>query len=146
MNSKTSFGILLLLLLSAGCHKEQPAPDDRLVGDWQWVRSVGGLTGKGILKPKTGETIIERFTQDGHWTLCGNGKCDAPMPFTLQQEKSVLFGDERLVLTLHRKIYLALPDTGFHVLLDRYLVREIGDTLRIANDGPDGYGETYFRK
>jgi len=146
MNSKTSFGIFLLLLLSAGCHKDQPAPDDKLVGDWQWVRSVGGLTGKQVEKPPVGSEYLFRFTRDGYWSQCYNSTCGDPTPYTLQQEKSLLFGDERLVLTLRRKIYLAPPDKGFHIILDRYLVREMGDTLRIANDAPDGYGETYFRK
>lgn len=146
MKYKDFITLGVLLLASSGCRKEQPSPADKLYGDWQWVRSIGGFTGKGVIKPKAGEVVIERFTRDGYWTLCGSGKCFDLMPYTLQKERSVIYNEERLILTLHRKVYLAPPDTGYHVLLDRYYIGEIGDTLRIGNDGPDGYGETYFRK
>lgn len=140
------YACVVLLLVSSGCKKEQPSPADKLYGDWQWMRSIGGLTGKQVEKPPVGSKYLFRFTHDGYWSQCYNGKCGDPTPFTLQQEKSRLFGNEQLVLTLRRKVYLAPPDTGYHILLDRYLVQEISDSLRIDQDYPDGFGSTYSRK
>lgn len=119
---------------------------DKLVGDWVWVSSKGGFTGKAVYKPKPGIETIYRFTRNKEWSTCTNGICKPFTLFTLGQERSTLTGNEQLILTLRRRVPLALPDTGTHILLDRYLVREISDSLRIDQDGPDGFGELYSRK
>ena len=54
-------------------------------------------------------------------------QCLDPVVFTVRKERSLLFGDVRSVLTIQRKVYLAPPDTGFHVLKDRYLINEVSE-------------------
>lgn len=143
----------LLCLLSLGfllggnaCQQEPPSPGEGLAGDWQWVRSQGGFTGKQVLKPAPGQALVYRFTRDGYWSECFNGVCSRPTPFTLQREPSVLTGDQQLVLTLHRRVELAPPDTGTHLLPSRLVVQEISDTLHLIDDWADGYGQYYRKK
>jgi len=141
-----SLVLSIFLLLGGSCHKKEPSPADNLVGEWKWIRSIGGITGKQVLTPAPGKETIYRFTRDGQWSTCTNGVCSNPTPFTLQQEQSVLTGNEQLVLTLRQRVQLAPPDTGTHILPSRFLVREISDTLHLTQDGPDGFGEYYSRK
>jgi hypothetical protein len=146
MNASGYLLLLGLLLSTSACQKEQPSPSAGLVGDWQWVRSIGGFTGRQVLKPALGQETLYRFTDDGQWSTCTNGVCSSPTSFTLQRERSVNTGDEQLILTLRLRVPLAPPDTGSHILLRRLIVREISDTLHLSDDGPDGYGEYYSKK
>lgn len=76
---------------------------------------------------------------------CDNGKCSVPTKFTSRTERSYITGKPTLILTIRRRIYLAPPDS-FHVIFDRYGMQETSNTLRINQDGPDGFAETYYRK
>ncbi|UYZ59767.1 hypothetical protein [Hymenobacter latericus] len=130
-------------LAFGGCTKEQ-APT--LVGGWEWERSVGGMTGRQVETPATHGPKTYRFSADSLFVQCGSGGCAEPVKYTLRRERSRLFGDERLVLTIRRKVYLAPPDTGYHVIRWRYLVSELSDKLGLDEDMPDGFGKEFRRK
>jgi hypothetical protein len=142
---------LALLLLSSAlfgsssCKKE--AGPFALFGDWQWVSSTGGFTGKQVYTPSS--TNLSRtlsFSRDSLFVQCDNGQCTGPTKFTSRLERSYITGKQTLILTLHRGIYLALPDTSYHTILDRYSIQEVSQTLRLTQDGPDGFTEVYQRK
>jgi hypothetical protein len=142
------FALLLVssaLLGSSSCKKEE-GPSD-LLGDWQWVSSTGGITGKQVYTPAS--TNLSRtlsFRGDSLFVQCDNGSCSVPTKFTSRLERSYITGEQTLILTLRRRLYFAPPDTGFHTLLDRYSIQEVSKTLRIIQDRPDGFIEVYQRK
>jgi hypothetical protein len=142
------FALFLLssaLLGSSSCKKET-GPSE-LFGEWQWVSSTGGFTGKQVYTPAS--TNLSRtlsFSRDSLFVQCENGPCTVPTKFTSRMERSYITGEQTLILTIRRRVYLALPDTGFHTLLDRYSIQEVSKTLRITQDGPDGFVEVYQRK
>jgi hypothetical protein len=136
---------LTALLLGSSCGQE-PAPSE-IFGEWQWVSSVGGITGKEVLTPAVvGSQRTLSFTRDSLFVQCEVGQCSRPIKFLLRQEKSWLDGQQHLILTVRRRVYLVAPDTGYHEFINRYRVREVSNTLRIDQERPDGYVETYKRK
>lgn len=141
------FPCLLLgavLLGSGGCKKD-PGPSE-IFGDWQWVSSTSGLTGKQVYTPAS--TNLSRtlsFGRDSMFVQCDNGQCTKPTKFTSRTARSFLTGEPALILTIRRKIYLAPPDTT-HTLLSRYSIIEVSRTLRIDQESPDGFKEIYRRK
>jgi hypothetical protein len=133
------------LLLGSSCAGE-PEPT-QIFGEWHWVSSVGGLTGKDVLTPAlVGATRTLSFTRDSLFVQCEGSPCSLPTKFTLRTEQSFLDGQPRLILTVRRRLYLAAPDTGFQELVNRYRVSEVSNTLRLDQERPDGYTETYSRK
>jgi hypothetical protein len=147
MKYLVSVCVFCLLLGSTSCEKNEQRPiSHELIGHWRWLYSLGGLNGKQVMTPAAGTVSTYRFTPDSSWTQCYNGKCDAPTKFTLRTERSVLFGSNRLILTLRRRARLAPPDTGSVLIKDRYLVDELSNELHIAQDTPDGFGEYYSRQ
>ncbi|TGD79873.1 hypothetical protein [Hymenobacter wooponensis] len=134
-----------LLLSASGCGGE-PEPTG-IFGEWQWISSVGGLTGKDVLTPAiVGAQRTLSFTRDSMFVQCDADQCSVPTKFILRQERSWLDAQQHLILTVRRRLYLAAPDTGFVVLVNRYRVSEVSGTLRIDQERPDGYVETYYRK
>ena len=133
-----------VLLGGSGCKKD-PGPTE-LFGDWQWVSSTGGFTGKEVYTPASinlSRTLS--FTHDSLFVQCDNGQCSVPTKFTSRTERSYITGKPTLILTIRRRVYLAPPDS-FHTILDRYSMQEVSNTLRITQERPDGFEEIYHRK
>lgn len=144
---KRFVGLVLGVFLLGGSSCKKEAGPSELFGDWQWISSTGGFTGKQVYTPaSTNLSRTVSFGRDSMFVQCDNGHCTVPTKFTSRTERSYLTGEPALILTIRRRIYLAPPDTGFHTILDRYSVQEISNTLRIHEDGPDGFAETYYRK
>ena len=137
-----------VLLASSGCKKQAVPPvSTELFGEWQWVSDVGGFTGKAVYTPaNTGAVRSYRFDRDSTIVECLNNKCNAPVKFTVRMEKSLLDHQQHLILTIPHRVYPALPDTGFHVIRSRYIVREVSDSLILDQDVFDGFEESYRRK
>ena len=148
MRRSPLFCACAVLLGSNGCKKEKLAPTSTAIfGEWQWVSSVGGLTGKNVLTPANTRTErTYRFNRDSTFVECYNNQCEAPIKFTLRMEMSFFDHQQHLILTIPRRIYLAPPDTGFHVIRFRYAAREVSNSLRLAEEVADGYEESYQRK
>jgi hypothetical protein len=136
--------LILFLLSDSGCKKEK-GPFE-IFGDWQWVSSTGGFTGKQVFTPAS--TNVSRtlsFGRDSLFVQCDNGKCSMPTKFTTRMERSYINGEKTLILTIRRRIYLTPSDTSFNTILSRYSIQEVSKTLRITQDGPDGFIELYQR-
>jgi hypothetical protein len=139
-----------LLLAHSSCTKPLPEPrisSTEIFGDWEWTSDRGGITGRQVYTPaSTGGKRVYRFQRDSSFVECVNNRCSTPTKFTLRRERSRLYGNEQLVLTLRRKYRLAPPDTGAVVSLDRYVVQDLSDSLRLVQEVHDGYVERYVRK
>ena len=97
--------LLSSALLGSSCKKE--AGPSELFGDWQWVSSTGGITGKEVYTPASinlSRTLS--FTRDSMFVQCDNGRCSVPIKFTSRTARSFLTGEQALILTLQRRIYL----------------------------------------
>ena len=139
------------IIANSGCRekkKEDPRPvSTEIFGEWQWVSSIGGFTGKQVSTPaSTGINLLYRFNRDSTFVQCNNGQCSKVEKFSTRMERSYVLGVQRLILTIPRRIYLAPPDTGYHVLRDRYLIQEVSNNLVIDQDGPDGIEMVFSRK
>lgn len=135
---------IFLVGTSSSCEKES-GPSE-IFGEWQWVSSTGGITGKEVYTPASinlSRTLS--FTRDSMFVQCDNGQCSTPTKFTSRTAQSFLTGKPTLILTLRRKVYLAPPDTT-HTILDRYSLIEVSRTLRIHQERPEGFIEIYRRK
>ena len=147
---KYLLGLTLGIVLGSvsGCQKEPAAPSaPEIFGNWEWVSSRGGITGREVHTPaNTGLARTMSFKRDSMFVQCENGQCTVPTKFTSRLERSQFTGEPTLILTIRRRFYLAPPDTGFHVLLSRYSIRSAADTLRITQEKPDGFEEVYQRK
>ena len=148
MKHFVSLYVCILLLGIGSCKKnEQPPVSTEIFGEWQWVSSVGGITGKDVYTPaNTGAALTYRFNRDSTFVECLNNRCKAPVKFTLRMERSFFDNQQHLILTIPRRIYLAPPDTGFHVTRSRYTVREVSNSLRLTEEVADGFEESYRRK
>jgi len=151
MNYLFVIGAGALLLASSGCKKQEtpPAPpvSTELFGEWQWVSSVGGYSGKAVYTPaNTGTELTYRFNRDSTFVECLNNNCKAPVKFTVRLEKSFFDHQPHVILTIPRRIYLAPPDTGFHVIRFRYTLREISNSLILTEEVADGFEEVFRRK
>ena len=144
------------LTANSGCRekkKEDPRPvSTEIFGEWQWVSSIGGFTGRQETTPaSTGDQLTYTFHRDSTFVSCVGSKsvptqCLDPVVFTVRKERSLLYGDVRSVLTIQRKIYLAPPDSGFHILKDRYIINKISENFDIRQDYPSGFGMKFRRK
>ena len=142
----TSLAIVTFLLIGNTSCKKESGPSE-IFGDWQWVSSTGGFTGKQVFTPaSTGVTRTLSFSRDSLFVECNNGQCSVPIKFTSRTARSFLTGQPALLLTIRRRIYLAPPDTGYHTLLDRYNIKELSSILRIDQESADGFVEIYSRK
>lgn len=136
-----------VLLGSSGCKKQEAPPvSTEVFGEWQWVSSVGGITGKNVLTPAiTGVARTYRFDRDSTVVECDNGQCEAAVKFTLRMETSFFDHQQHLILTIPHTLHLP-PPTGVYVIRSRYTVREVSNSLRLTEEVADGYEEVYNRK
>jgi hypothetical protein len=74
---------------------------------------VGGVTGKEVYTPATTNyNRTYQFNRDSTFVECSNSQCNPAVKFSSRMEKSLLDGQQHLILTIPRKVYLARPDTG----------------------------------
>jgi hypothetical protein len=137
---------MFAVLLSSGCQKKDFIPPADIFGQWGWISSVGGLTGKDVIVPTANTQRVYTFTKDSTFIESIGGQATVPVKFKLQQETSLLDGQQHLILTIPRRVYVALPDTGYHIVVFRYTVQDMSQNLRLAQEKPDGYIESYERK
>lgn len=145
MKRRIILALSTLLAGSSSCKKE-PGPSE-IFGDWQWVSSTGGFTGKQVYTPaSTNSSRTLSFTRDSLSVECINGKCQPPLRFSSRPERSIFDGKLQPILTIHHKLRMAPPDTGYYIILDRYTIREVSNSLRLDQEVYDGFGEVFQRK
>lgn len=75
---KTTLTTLLLFLIMGitfSCSKERPRSlNESLLGNWEYIRSVGGFTGNDTIRPPLNTTIILSLSSNQAYSISSNGQ------------------------------------------------------------------------
>lgn len=134
--------VALLALGASACQQATVAPEGGtgLVGEWRWVLSQGGFTGKQTDTPaSTGTTHTWLFRADSTYQA-----------YTTRQGTSQLTDSGTFSLGSAPSIYTGRPDRALRLRSRQaqqvYIVQELSShRLRLADNYPDGFGHTYER-
>jgi hypothetical protein len=125
---------------AASCQRADvaPAADLGIVGEWHWVSSRGGLTGKQAYTPaSTGSTDTWLLRADSTYqrrtTQPGGTQTTETGTFSLGSVKSIYSGQPARALVLRGK------------QSQTFVIQELGSRLVVADDYYDGFGHTYER-
>ncbi|TVT37378.1 hypothetical protein FNT36_23540 [Hymenobacter setariae] len=130
-----------LLAVGAACQKASVSPaatDQRIVGEWHWVSSMGGISGKQNHTPaSTGSTDTWVLKADSTYqrrtTQPGGAQTTETGTFSLGSIKSIYTGQPARALTLRSK----QPQT--------FVVLELTPRLVLGDNYYDGFAHTYER-
>lgn len=131
----------LLAGSTTACRKADVEPATAgpgLIGEWHWVSSTGGFTGKQTYTPaSTGATITWIFKPDNTYqsvtTQAGGTQLTATGTFSLGSVNSIYSGQLAQSLTLHGK------------QSQTFIIEELTTRLVLADNAYDGFGHTYER-
>jgi hypothetical protein len=131
----------LLAVSTTACQKagvEPATADQGLIGEWHWISSTGGFTGKQTNTPaSTGATTTWVFKPDSTYqrvtTQAGGKPLTDTGTFSLGSVKSIYSGQLAQSLTLHGK------------QSQTFLIEELTTRLVLADNAYDGFGHTYER-
>jgi|WetSurMetagenome_2_1015567.scaffolds.fasta_scaffold82324_2 hypothetical protein len=143
---KCSFliSIILVALLFTSCEKDDTDNQDKITGEWVWIKSYGGMTGGEVLTPaNTGIEKTITFFRNDTVVITENGTTADKTDYFLSREKSNLFHDIHNFVTINYKYQL--QDTVITLSM-RYIIQKLTDTLVLEDDVVDGYGHTYVKK
>ena len=143
---------LSLLTASSGCKKNttnDPVPVADISGEWNWVTTIGGLTGNQTYTPaSTGVAIKWIFKPDSTFqqynTRQGVAQLTESTTFSIGSTRSIYTGQIARTLRINRHVSGGSPNTSV-VQPVTYIIEELGTELRIADNYPDGFGQTYRR-
>lgn len=124
----------LLFIAFSGCKKDssQQTNDSRLYGRWQYVLSVGGISGRDRIKLAAGVQEYLILNSNSSYQVINNGQSKKAGKFSTvnansklsnRSENMIIFDDNSI-----RKIYLVEKDT-----------------LYMADDVVEGYSTKYIK-
>jgi hypothetical protein len=124
---------------ATACQKASLTPsstDQGIIGEWHWVSTVGGLTGKQTYTPaSTGSTQTWVFKSDStyqHVTIPRGGPSGTETgTFSLGSIRSIHTGEPARALLLHGKQSQV------------FLMEEVTTRLVLSDNYYDGFGYTY---
>jgi hypothetical protein len=146
-----------LLAVSTGCEKStepEPAPTEvagnELIGEWEWVQTVGGLTGGQTYTPiSSGAAIKWVFKADStfqqYTTRQGVTQLTESTTFSVRSARSIYNGQPGRTLRINRHVSSGVSGPPV-VQPVTYLVLTLGAKLELADNNPDGFTQTYRRK
>ena len=149
MRTLLALAVLSLLTMSSGCKKNKDANplglDNKIFGEWEWVSTIGGLTGNQTSTPaSTGVTTTWVFKSDSTFqqydTRQGVSRLAESTTFSIRSARSIYTGQTTQTLRINRHV------SGPTVQPATFIIQEIGTQLKIADNFPDGFGQTYHRK
>ena len=95
--------ILLLVpfvaTLILGCDPD-PSVEKAIIGEWKWIRSVGGFSGADTLAPGPADTVILTLQSDQTWKKQQNGQILMQGGYTVSQVTSIYTGQPAPALFL----------------------------------------------
>ena len=136
---------LSLLPLLPRCAKPT-GPGNSLVGEWEWVRSQGGMTGTQTHTPaSTGVAVRWVFAPDSTFqayeTRQDTTRQTEAGTYSLGSVRSFYTGQSTRALR-----FAPLPGTAVPARPVTYVIEELGAQLGLADNCPDGFGHTYRRR
>ena len=144
----------LLAVSTGACTKEATAPAEvsgtEIYGEWDWVRTSGGLTGNQTYTPaSTGVATRWVFKTDGTFqqydTQQGSTRLTQSTTFTLGTAGSIHTGQPARALTINRQVPGPTPNTT-SVQPVTYIIQGLGTQLVVSDNYADGFGSTYQRR
>lgn len=122
---------LIIVFISLNTSFFAQMKNTELAGKWHYLRSSGGITGKGPGYTKA-EQVVFHFSKNGKYRDCRKGKQIQTLRFTL-------------------KSAAVSSDQGFNTLIQysnsmTHLARRSGDTLYLKENVADGFDYVLFRK
>jgi hypothetical protein len=138
-------GALWIILAAMACEKEKDQPPYEIYGEWNWLKSYGGITGRDLETPEnTGISKIFTFLHNDTVIITANADTTHRTNYYLSREKSLLLQDTFDFVTINY-IY-RISDTETLSLPMRYMIKTLTDTLVLDEDVYDGYGHQFVRK
>ena len=127
--------VLFIALFSViSCRGEDDTEDvTPLVGNWEWVSSIGGVGNTTETPTSTGNNIVFNFGADKKYTITTNGTVTNEGTFSLYKNVSNLEHLDRLYI-------------DFSNAPDKMIVNNEEKTLILSDDVNDGYTYTYKKK
>ncbi|TFZ62606.1 hypothetical protein E4631_24845 [Hymenobacter sp. UV11] len=155
-NSLLTLANLSLLAMSTSCEKStatDPTPavsENNISGEWEWVKTVGGLTGNQTYTPSsTGVATKWVFKPDSTFqqydTRQGVTQLTESTTFSIRSARSIYTGQPTQALRINRHVSAGSPST-LVIQPVIYIIEELGTELKIADNYADGFGQTYRRK
>ena len=130
--------MLIFCTLSSGCSKQtsptEPEPQG-IYGNWNWVKSVGGIAGVTITPASAGYTERLMLKSDNNRESYRNDTLVATTQFTIRWEKSPFSPDS--VDVIHYADTIRFMDQIISVICS--------DTLGLFDLCYDCFGHTYTR-
>lgn len=146
-----------LLAVSTSCEKStepEPIPTEvvgnELTGEWEWVKTVGGITGSQTYTPaSSGAAITWVFKADStfqqYTTRQGVTQLTESTTLSVRSARSIYNG--QLTRTLRINCHLSGGASSPPVVQPvTYLLEALGTELKLADNNPDGFTQTYRRK
>jgi hypothetical protein len=131
--------VALLILGTTACQRTDATPADQgIMGEWHWVSTVGGLTGKQTYTPaSTGSNETWVFKADSTYqrdiTRQGGTLVKEQGTFSLGSVKSIHTGQATRALILRGQ------------QAQTFLLEEVSTRLALSDNYYDGFGHTYER-
>lgn len=115
------------------CRSEDDTDVSPVVGEWEWVSSIGGVGNTTETPTSTGNNIVFNFGADKKYTITTNGTVTNEGTFSLYKNVSNLEHLDRLYI-------------DFSNYPDKMIINNDGVNLVWSDDANNGYTSTYKKK
>src|SRR6185312_4007221 len=83
MRTFTLIFALFAVVEISSCKKERQAPSSSIVGQWRWVKSVGGIAGLTLTPQSTGNNFRDEYYADSTYKRYENNALVAQGDFSI---------------------------------------------------------------
>jgi len=135
----------IAVMVSVSCSNDDDNQANGIVGEWIWIKSYGGFTGRDVQTPEQSEIRkIMKFHDNDTVEIYENEILVHKTDYFRSREESILLHDTFDFLTINYKYRITNTDSII-IFPMRYMIQELADTLMIDEDVYDGYGHLYNR-
>ncbi len=142
---KLPFFLFALVILSYSCKKKDAGTDSfkqQLIGDWDWVNSVGGIDGSTRTPVTDGRSKFIRFDSAGKCHSFIDGVETEAMNFTIKPGSDKKDGEESRIITFSKKDEAPNDKQGY----SQHVMFRGKDTLILQDDCDDCFTNLYVRR
>ena len=135
----------IAVMVPVSCSNDDDNQANGIVGEWIWIKSYGGFTGRDVQTPEQSEIRkIMKFHDNDTVEIYENEILVHKTDYLRSREESILLHDTFDFLTINYKYRITNTDSII-IFPKRYMIQELADTLMIDEDVYDGYGHLYNR-